>query len=144
MWEKASNPLWCEGKEGKEPSRQSNLSPQELPMNTSTSLQALAALAVGSALLISATPADAARGGFRSAPVRSAPVRAASFTRAPVRAASFSRTPAPTFRFNRPTLQRQVAPVRGIQPASNSVRRSNARGLFSDVGNAIGGGVKAI
>jgi hypothetical protein len=40
-------------------------------MNTSTSLQALAALAVGSALLASATPADAARGGgFRSAPAQ--------------------------------------------------------------------------
>jgi hypothetical protein len=45
-------------------------------MNTSTSLQALAALAVGSALLVSATPADAAR----AASVRSAP---AQVTRAP-------------------------------------------------------------
>jgi hypothetical protein len=56
-------------------------------MNTSTSLTALAALAVGSALLASATPADAARGGFRPAPARSAPVRA------PV---SLNRAPAPT------------------------------------------------
>src|SRR5690242_7905548 len=98
-------------------------------MNTSTSLQALAVLAVGSALLFSATPADAARGGFRPAPARVAPVRApVSFNRAPARMTSGG-----------PMLH-HVAPTRGVQPAPNSVRRSNARDLFGDLGK-VGGAV---
>ncbi len=90
-------------------------------MNTSTSLQALAVLALGGALLASATPADAARGGFRSAPVRSAPVRAATFAHATVRAASFNRAPTPA--------SAHVAPMRG-----------NARSLLGDL-NKVGGAI---
>jgi hypothetical protein len=100
-------------------------------MKTSTSLQALAALAIGSALLASPTPADAARGGFRSAPVRSAAVPAASFNRV--------LAPALT-RVNRPTIQPHVAQMGGVLPGPNSVPRSNARGLFGDLGK-IGGAI---
>ncbi|MBV8835967.1 MAG: hypothetical protein JO000_05475 [Alphaproteobacteria bacterium] len=80
-------------------------------MNTSTSLQALAALAIGSALLASATPADAARGGFRPAPARVAPVRSPQ-----VHAVSFNRTSAP------------------------AVHRGNARSLLGDLGK-VGGAI---
>src|ERR1700733_2194434 len=73
------SPCAVRARRGETPPNSPNPSPQEIPMNTSTSLQALAALAVGSALLASATPADAARGGFRSAPVQ------------------VTRAPAPTF-----------------------------------------------
>jgi len=59
--------------------------------NTSTSLQALAALAaLGSAALVSATPADAARGGgFRSAPAGAT----VSFNRAPARSLTTIKLP---------------------------------------------------
>ena len=62
-WENASNPLWCEGEGGRAPLGHQILSPQEIPMKTLTTIQALAILAaLGSAILGSATPADA-RGG---------------------------------------------------------------------------------
>jgi len=86
-------------------------------MNTSTSLQALAVLAIGGALLASATPADAARGGFRFSGVH--------VGHPPVRAASAPRAPALT-RVNQPTIQPHVA--------ATSVRRGNARDLLGDLG----------
>ena len=52
-------------------------------MKTLTSIQALVTLAgLGGALLVSASPADAARGGFQSAPAHSnsAPVRSLVIT----------------------------------------------------------------
>jgi hypothetical protein len=103
-------------------------------MNTSTSLQALAALAVGSALLASTTPADAARGGFRPAAARPA---AAHVSRAPARVASFSRAPARVASFaHAPAIRPHVAPM-----------RSNARSLLGDlgkVGSAVVGEVKKV
>jgi len=94
------------------------------PKNISTSLQVLAALAVGGALLATTTSADAARGGFRSAPARSAPARSVSLNRAPAHATTV----------NRPS----------VLPAATSARRSNARGLFSGLGSAVLNEVKTV